>query len=262
MPVSKSNRVLVIASGSSGNCIFIQSGNAKVLVDVGISCKRVEAGLESIGVNPQDIDAIFVTHEHTDHVSGLPIFQKRYHKAIFATHGTLAGIPNVGELSRDCKIFSIKQSSDLTVNDTEITTFKTDHDASEPIGISVVNTSFKVSLATDLGHVSKTVYENLKDSNVLIFESNYDEKMLIEGRYPRFLKERIMSRHGHLSNVDSSTALLKLNWKGLSRVYLAHISRSNNTHDIVFSNVVKSFAGEGHVPEFIPTHHDRPSPCW
>jgi phosphoribosyl 1,2-cyclic phosphodiesterase len=109
--------------------------------------------------------------------------------------------------------------------------------------------------------VSKVVLEHLDKSNVLIFESNYDERMLKEGPYPLYLKSRIMGEGGHLSNVDSSNALLELNWKGLTHVYTAHISRKNNTHRIVLSNLKKAFAGEKHKPEFIATWHDRTSPC-
>jgi phosphoribosyl 1,2-cyclic phosphodiesterase len=254
--------VLVIASGSSGNCTFIQVGNSKILVDIGISCIGVEAGLASIGVSPHDVDAVFVTHEHTDHVRGLGVFGKRYHSRIFATHGTLSGIACLDEISRNCDIIELEQSSETVLRGAEVRTFELDHDAAEPFGVTVAKRGFKVSLATDLGRVSPAVMENLEASNVLIFESNYDEKMLTEGDYPWFLKRRIMGVGGHLSNVASSDALLELNWKGLSHVYAAHISRNNNTHRIVLSNFKKAFADEKHKPEIIPAWHDRISQCY
>jgi phosphoribosyl 1,2-cyclic phosphodiesterase len=251
--------VCVIASGSSGNSVFIQSGDTRILVDIGVTCKRVESALYSIGVNPHDIDAVFITHEHTDHISGLPVFQRRYHIPIYTTSGTLKGIPTIDEISDECEIVTIRQSSTHRINGSEINTFKTNHDAAAPIGLTVTGGGFKVSLATDLGVVSKTVFEHLSNSNVMVFESNYDEKMLVDGRYPWFLKKRIMSENGHLSNIDSSNALLELNWKGLSRVYLAHISRNNNTHQLVSANVKKAFSCIKHPPEFLPANHDRPT---
>lgn len=254
-------RVLVIASGSSGNCTFIQAGKSKILVDIGIPRYRVESGLASIGLSPDDIDAVFVTHEHTDHVSGLYVFARKYHKKIFTTSGTLMMLPSVGDISQNCDIVKIKQFSETVVNGSKVTTFKTDHDVEEPFGLSVESRGFKASLATDLGHVTKPVLEHLDKSNVLIFESNYDEKMLKEGPYPWFLKSRILGEGGHLSNVDSSNALLELNWKGLTHVYTAHISRKNNTHRIVIGNVKKAFADEKHKPEFVATWHDRESLC-
>ncbi len=258
---NKSNnyKVYVIASGSSGNCTLVSVNGANILIDAGISCKRIEQGLLGANISPESIDAIFVTHEHTDHVSGLRVFQKRYHKKIYTTAGTAAAIDKNSELSTNCEIEIISQFSENFIKNASICTFMTDHDAAESIGVSVISDAGKISLATDLGYVNKAVMENLRNSNVLIFESNYDEEMLLNGAYPWELKKRIMGKRGHLSNKDSAEALLELNWEGLRHVYIAHISRENNTPQIAFSNASQTFKSESKMPELLLTWHDRPA---
>lgn len=254
-------RVHVIASGSSGNCVFMEAGGARILVDIGISCKRVEAGLAAIGVSPHDIDAVFVTHEHTDHVSGLRVFQKRYHKPIYSTAGTLSAVPEIGVISQYCDIVAVKQFSETAIRGAAARTFMTDHDAAEPCGVCLEGGGVKVSLATDLGYVNKAVFDHLAGSRIIVFESNYDERMLIDGGYPWHLKKRIMGRRGHLSNADSAKALLALNWDRLEGVFVAHVSRENNTHEKAFESLESVFSGEPRAPRLMPTWHERMSEC-
>jgi len=254
--------MLVLASGSSGNCIFIQAGKANILVDAGISCSRIEYGLSVIGINPQDLDAIFISHEHSDHIAGLLVFEKRYNKKIIATEGTLNGIKNIDEISDYCDIISINQFSEKSIKGVRISTFKLDHDALEPIGLNIVNRGFKISIATDLGYVSDDVFKHLKKSNLIVLESNYDEKMLLDGGYPWFLKNRITGKNGHLSNEDFTHALLELNWEGLTHVYAAHISRENNTNRKVSANYKAKFKNAKHIPALNLTRHDCPCQCF
>lgn len=254
-------KIALLASGSSGNCILVDSGSARILVDAGISCKRIEGGLISLGVDPASIDAIFITHEHTDHISGLEVFQKRYHRKIFATAGTMKAVEETSKISTHCEVNIVAQQSETFFGDTSVTTFMTDHDAAEPFGVEINFPGRKVCVATDLGYVNKAVFDHMKNSNVIILESNYDEKMLVNGSYPWYLKKRIMGKRGHLSNRDSSEALVGLNWEGLSDVFLAHISRENNTHDIVYDNALKAFSGEPCSPAIHLTYHDRMSEC-
>ena len=254
-------KVCVIASGSSGNCVYVETGGAKILIDAGISNKRIEAGLKFIGVAPEEIDAVFITHEHCDHVSGLRVFQKKYHKKLYLTRGTFAGLNDADSVRENCEVQLITQYSELIVKDCRINTFLTDHDANESFGVSLLSAEAKISLATDLGYVNKAVFDYLKHSNILIFESNYDDEMLINGIYPWYLKKRIMGKKGHLSNKDSAAALLALNWDGLSHVYLAHLSRENNTHETAEKTVRGIFDGESHKPGFLLTWHDRPGDC-
>lgn len=254
-------KVSVIASGSSGNCVYIETGGARLIVDAGISCKRIEAGLKSIGVPPETLDAVFITHEHSDHINGLRVFQKKYHKKLYLTRGTLAGIAEADAIRASCDINIIPQFSRTLIKGCAVDTFMTDHDANEPFGVSVVSGDAKISLATDLGYVNRAVFDHLSGSNILIFESNYDDDMLINGIYPWHLKKRIMGRKGHLSNRDSAAALVALNWEGLSHVFLAHLSRENNTHQTAESTARAAFQNESRAPELLLTWHDRPGEC-
>ncbi len=254
-------KVSVIASGSSGNCVYAETGGAKILIDAGISNKRIETGLKSIGVSPEEIDAIFITHEHCDHVCGLRIFQKKYHKNLYLTRGTFAGLNDADSIRADCNVCIVPQYSELIINNCRVSTFLTDHDANEPFGVSLLSAEAKISLATDLGYVNKAVFDYLKHSNILIFESNYDDEMLLNGIYPWHLKKRIMGKKGHLSNKASAAALLSLNWDGLSHVYLAHLSRENNTHEAAERTVRGVFNGQSHKPGFLLTWHDHAGEC-
>ncbi len=254
-------KVSVIASGSSGNCVYVETGGAKILIDAGISNKRIEAGLRSICVSPEEIDAVFITHEHSDHISGLRVFQKKYHKKLYLTKGTLAGLNDADAICSSCEIKIVPQFSEVIIKECRVNTFLTDHDANESFGVTLASADSKISIATDLGYVNKAVFDHLKYSNILIFESNYDDEMLMNGIYPWYLKKRIMGKKGHLSNADSAAALLALNWEGLSHVYLAHLSRENNTHETVERIVRQVFSGESHKPGFLLTWHDRPGEC-
>ncbi|HBC76718.1 MAG TPA: hypothetical protein DC017_18085 [Candidatus Wallbacteria bacterium] len=254
-------KVSVLASGSSGNCVYVETGGTRILIDTGISNRRIETGLRSIGVAPETIDAVFITHEHSDHISGLNVFQKKYHKKLYLTGGTLAGLRDGDAIRANCEIKIIPQYSRTVINGCLINTFMTDHDANEPFGVSAVSDDAKISLATDLGYVNKSVFDHLSGSNILIFESNYDDDMLINGIYPWYLKKRIMGKKGHLSNRDSAAALLSLNWDGLSHIYLAHLSRENNTHETVEETARNAFMRESHNPRLLLTWHDRPGEC-
>jgi len=254
-------KIAIIASGSSGNCAYIEAAGLRLLIDAGISCRRIENGLKSIGADCEAIDAVFVTHEHIDHVSGLSVFAKKYHKNIYLTNGTFEGLDKKERLVNNSEINIIKQFSEISINGAAINTFLTDHDAREPFGVSINVQGLKISYATDLGYVNKAAFEYLKNSNILVLESNYDEQMLINGSYPWHLKKRIMGKRGHLSNADSAKALRELNWDGLSHIYLAHISRENNTHQTAADNLETVFKNERHRPLTHLSWHDRVSEC-
>ena len=235
-----------IASGSSGNSIFVGNENTKILIDAGLSGKQVQEGLSDIGVSGNELDAIFVTHEHIDHVKGIGVLSRRFNLPVFATKGTWDNMPkSVGEIKDENKkiIFSDK---DCVLKDFCIKPYAIPHDAKEPVGFSVLTEKFKMSIATDLGHVTESIMENIKDCDLLLLESNHDVDMLKNGEYPYPLKKRILGDKGHLSN---ETAGKLLAWvicqnSKLRNVFLGHLSKENNTPKTAYdtvNNILKSY---------------------
>ena len=207
-------------SGSSGNSLLVQSNNTKILIDCGTSAKKVVTALESLEVDITDIDAILVTHEHSDHVQGLGTISKKYDIPVFANFETWNAMPTQKE-----KIDNKNQN--IFINDTEfqignlqIFPFSTPHDAANPCGFSIVNGDKKLSIATDLGHMDQTIFENLKGSSFMLLESNYDTEVLKMSPYPYSLKRRIAGPHGHLSNNDAGQTISALMYKDLKEVML------------------------------------------
>ncbi len=228
-----------IASGSSGNSIFIGSEHTKILIDAGLSGKKIQQGLSDIGVNGDEIDAIFVTHEHIDHVQGIGILSRRFDIPVFATENTWRDMPSsVGEI-KEKNMRVIESRKEFAFNDLCIKPYSIPHDAAAPVGYSIVKNKFKVSVATDIGHVTNEIMENIKDCDLLLLESNHDVEMLKNGGYPFPLKKRILGKEGHLSN---ETAGKLLAWvicqnSKLKNVFLGHLSKENNTPETAFSTV-------------------------
>lgn len=227
-------------SGSSGNCFFIQSENSKILIDAGVSCKKIENALQNdFNLTLKDIDAIFVTHEHIDHTKSLNLISSKYNLPVYASKGTWnALIEKTQKLSNENKkIFELDKSFDF--KDLRIFPFATPHDAAEPCGFNIYNDNSKISVATDLGYIDDKIFNNLKDSSFLMLESNYEPNILKVSSYPYRLKQRIMSKSGHLSNNDASTAISKLIDYGLKDVLLIHLSKENNVPEIAYETVVE-----------------------
>ena len=228
-----------IASGSSGNSIFIGTEYTKILIDAGLSGKKIQAGLSDIGVTGDEIDGIFVTHEHIDHIHGIGILSRRFNIPIYATEGTWKYMPSsVGKIKPENKIV-ISKEKDFTFKDLNIKPYAIPHDAAEPVGYSVMTDKFKISVATDIGHVTEEIMDNIKDCDLLLLESNHDIDMLKSGTYPYQLKKRILGENGHLSN-DTAGKLLA--WvicqnSKLKNVFLGHLSKENNTPLTAFETV-------------------------
>lgn len=221
-------------SSSSGNCTYIGSSHGGILVDIGVSAKRTELALADIGVDPASIAAIFVTHEHTDHINGIRVFAQRYGIKVYASEGTLAGMDELGVLTSKIRT-EIMPANGIEAGGMFIRSFRTPHDSRESTGYTVVTPDSKrLAVATDIGCITDTVMEAIHGSDLVLLESNHDIGMLQNGPYPYFLKQRILSNHGHLSNENCAKTAVKLMESGTTRFVLGHLSKENNIPSLAF----------------------------
>lgn len=228
-----------ISSGSSGNCIYVGSDNTNVLVDAGISGKRIENGLQSIEVDPKSLDAIFVTHEHTDHIQGLGVMARRYQIPIYTTVETMNAIvhtKNVGKIP-ETLFQPIEADDKVVIKDLTINPFSISHDASNPLAYTFTSAGHKIGIATDLGMYDEYIIKHLSNSEILLLESNHDVNMLQVGSYPYILKRRILGNKGHLSNDNTGKLLCKLLHEKLKYIFLAHLSKDNNYPELAYETV-------------------------
>lgn len=236
-----------IASGSSGNCIYIGTDKYKLLIDAGISGKRITLGLEQINVDPTELNGLFITHEHTDHIKGAGIISRKYNLPIYATQGTwdcmLEG-NKIGKVDSE-NIKVIQKGSTLVFDDLKIMPYSTYHDAADPVGYTFSYGQKKMSIATDLGYVDDAILNHLKDSHLILLESNHDVNMLEAGAYPYYLKQRILSDRGHLSNEVAAKALLDSYTEQLKYAVLGHLSRENNFPDLAYVTAKNTLEDNG-----------------
>lgn len=217
-----------LASGSSGNCQYIESGEKRILIDAGLSGKAIEANLRAIGVEPNTLDAIFVTHEHNDHVKGVGILARRYGLEVFANENTWLAMERTIKHIDDHKRHVFRSAEPFRYGDLEVFPMPLFHDAVEGCGYVFATEAHKVSILTDTGWVNTSMLEHMAGSDIYYLESNHDLEMLKNGPYPRILKERIASTRGHLSNEHCAELLTSLIKKRGEHVVLAHLSRENN----------------------------------
>lgn len=232
-------RMMPIASGSSGNCIYVGSDNTHILIDAGISRKKIEEGLNSIDLSLKDIDAVFVTHEHIDHIKGLGVMSRKDGVPIYSTQGTIDGIANTASLGKiDESYFNpICADSDITIKDLTIHSFRVSHDANEPVAYNVTSAGKKAAVVTDLGYYDQYIVDNLKDSDMMLIEANHDINMLQIGSYPYYLKQRILGNKGHLSNESSARLINSLLNEHIKGIYLGHLSLENNYDKLAYETV-------------------------
>lgn len=239
-------RFCTLFSGSSGNSTFIGNDRAKILIDAGVTAKAIEQELRLIGEEPSDIDAILITHEHIDHTKGAGILSRRYGIKIVANSRTWRAMErDIGKIDPDLRVVSDELPGNFTVGGLETVPFHISHDAADPVGYTVMDRRRKITVATDSGCVSDTLFENLSGSDAVLLESNHDMNMLETGPYPAVLKARIRSDRGHLSNDSCAKAALKLVMSGTKVIILGHLSHENNVPEIAYGTVSKEIAEAG-----------------
>lgn len=225
-------------SSSSGNMFHIASSNTNILIDVGVSYKAINEGLKSINLSIKDIDAILITHEHSDHIKGLPLLCRKNDIPIYACIDTARCIKDdLDSKNIQSNIIALDYNMPIKINNIEICPFETSHDAVMPCGYILKDDTSTITFATDLGYISPTVYDSLSKCNYAILESNYDNAMLEFGKYPYLVKKRIKGITGHLSNDDCGQAIAKLASEGHTRFLLAHMSENNNNMDLARQTV-------------------------
>lgn len=225
-------------SGSTGNSLFVQNNNTKILIDAGVSGKKIIEALDSINVSPNEIDAILITHEHSDHIQSVGTFSKKFNVPVYANSKTWSKIPKEAQKISEENIFTFKTSQDFTVGDLVIHPFKTPHDAIESCGFNIFDGKTKISIATDLGHVTPEIQNCLKGSKFVLLESNYEPEVLRICSYPSLLKSRIAGPNGHLSNNMAGETISSLIESGLATVMLGHLSKESNFPEMAYETVL------------------------
>ena len=240
-------RVCTLASGSKGNCIFIEgrptgseAGSTKILVDAGLSLRETKARLNAVGVSPEEISAVIISHDHRDHVQGLGPLARGLNIPVYITEKTWKIVrPWQGRSTgggNGYKVIEFEAGTTFEIGGITVEPFSTPHDAADPVGFCFYAGNVKMGLATDLGYATKLVTERLKGCNLLLLESNHDPVMLKDGPYPWHIKQRVAGKEGHLSNEDSAALLSTLLHPGLRHVTLAHISQTNNLPRLAYES--------------------------
>jgi len=230
-----------LSSGSSGNCYYIGNEFHGILIDAGISASSIRRFLKEMNISMQTIMGVLITHNHIDHIRGLEVLTRKNYLPAFTTYNIWESIltPQM-KISRDCvRKITLQQKFHLAGFDIEA--FPVFHDAPETVGFHICAGGKKITIATDLGHICQTAAPYLKEANLLVIESNYDEEMLVNGGYPHYLKKRIQSDHGHLGNHQTSVFLADI----ISDICLAHLSKNNNTPEKALQTLKQTFAERG-----------------
>ena len=223
-------KIKVLASGSKGNCSLIETASARFLIDIGITYQRLKKELEKMNLNLDDIDALLLTHAHNDHTSGLKVLLKHTNFKIYANKDIIK------ELTVDIDKERIElYDSIMHLNSTELTIFKTSHDAKGSVGFLIIDDGSSLVYITDTGYLNRKYFKLLTNRNIYYIESNHDEKMLMDGPYPYYLKQRILSDEGHLSNETTSKYLKKLVGDSTKYIILAHLSEHNNKEELAYT---------------------------
>ena len=228
-----------LASGSEGNCLLLSDGGVHLLLDAGISTRRIKAGLLQLGLTMADVDGVLITHEHSDHIKGLGVLSRKYEIPIYGTRETLDEIAAAGSLGKFDRglLTPVCPDLDFMVGDLTVKPFKIDHDAANPVAYRVQNGEKSVAVATDMGHYDQYTIDHLLDLDAVLLESNHDLHMLETGPYPYYLKRRIMGDYGHLSNENAGRLLNCILNDKLKHILLGHLSKENNLPELAYETV-------------------------
>ena len=239
-------RFCPLVCGSSGNSVFVETEGTRILVDAGVSGKKIEECLKDIDVGCESIDALFITHEHSDHIKAAGIISRRYDIPLYATEGTWNAMePLIGSVSRkNRKIIYSGERTEL--NDMVIKPFSIPHDAAEPVGYNIFSDNIKMTIATDIGHCDDIVQEAVADSDILLIEANHDIEMLKRGPYPYNLKQRILGLYGHMANASAGELLKEVFSGRMRHIFLGHLSKENNTPELAYKTV-ENILFENHI---------------
>ena len=227
-------RICLLASGSKGNSLLVESGQTRLLIDAGISARELRKRLELVGVDVESLSALLITHEHTDHVRGLGPLVRQLNLPVYLQTDLAGKLPDVGK--PEC-VHEFADGEDFALNDLTVRPFAITHDSLAPVGFTLSGEQGKIGIATDLGVATRLVTDCLQGCRALVLETNHDEEMLRDGPYPWKLKQRVRSNHGHLSNKAGGSLLQSLLWQGLDTVFLGHLSETNNSPKLALDAV-------------------------
>ena len=232
-------RFASIASGSSGNCIYTGSDHTHLLIDAGISAKKIDQGLRELGLSGSDVGGILITHEHTDHICGLGVLLRKYQIPVYATERTIKRIlatPSLGAMPREL-FFPICPDEPFEIGDLSVDPIRISHDAADPSAYRIDHNGKAAAVMTDLGEYSEYTVNRLQHLDVLLLEANHDIRMLETGPYPYYLKQRILGARGHLSNESAGHLLCEVLHDNMRHIFLGHLSKENNYPDLAYESV-------------------------
>ena len=248
----KDMRLCSLYSGSSGNCIYVGSDNTHLLIDVGVSTKKVVAALHSIDVKPEELDGILVTHEHSDHIGGLGVFLRKYGIPVYGTSKTLEAVSRYKNLGKvDFSLFhGVNPEESFQIEDLWVKPISTWHDAVDPVCYTLTDGNKKVSVATDLGDFDDHIVDSFSGADAMLIEANHDIRMLEVGPYPYPLKQRILGKQGHLSNERGGQLVRALLNDHIKGIYLGHLSKENNYPELAFEAVKAELFGNAYSNDY------------
>ena len=252
-------RLAILGSGSAGNALVVESAGRSLLVDAGFSCRRIERRLGELGLAAEEVGALLLTHEHSDHVRGADRFARRHRTPVHATAGTLAATELSPEIAAQARI--VRSGEPFETAEFWVEPFHLPHDAREPVGFVIEDRAGqRLGVVSDLGCRSRLAWGRLHDLDVLVIEANHDLSMLRSGPYPWYLKQRVASRHGHLSNREAADGVAEILCDRLRTVVLYHLSRTNNLPALAASEVGSRLAARGSSAEVVVTSQDEVTP--